>query len=74
MLEKFKRWTRQKAQNSLRKLHDLDSLFFFSINLFEGVSVGLETDFHHLERVDDNRLSQARAEPRYRQRLEGRWT
>ena len=33
--------------------------YFISINLFEGISVGLETDFHHLKRIDDKSLSQA---------------
>lgn len=49
-------------------------LYFISVNLFEGISVGLETDFHHLERIDDNSLSQAWAEPCNRQRLGRRWT
>lgn len=48
--------------------------YFISINLCEGISVGLETDFYHFERIDDNGLSQASAKPCYRQRLEGRWT
>lgn len=43
-------------------------------NLGEGVSVGLQADFHHFERIDDNGLRQACAEPRHGQRLEGRWT
>lgn len=41
------------------------------IHLFEGVSVGLETDFHHFKWIDDNCFSQACAEPGYRERLEG---
>lgn len=39
-------------------------------NLFEGISVGLQADFHHLERVDDNSFSQACAQTCDRQRLQ----
>lgn len=39
-------------------------------DLFEGVSVGLQADFHHLERVDDNSFSQACAQTCDRQRLQ----
>lgn len=39
-------------------------------HLFEGVPVGLQADFHHLERVDDNSLSQACAQTCDRQRLQ----
>lgn len=39
-------------------------------NLFEGISVGLQADFHHLERVDDNGFSQACAQTCDRQRLQ----
>lgn len=78
----FKRRTRQRltqnhwASGEMSTLQTLYKLrqYFISINLFEGISVGLETDFHHFERIDDNSLSQACAEPCCRQRLEGRWT
>lgn len=39
-------------------------------NLFEGISVGLQADFHHLERVDDNSFSQACSQTCDRQRLQ----
>lgn len=43
-------------------------------HLFEGISVGLQADFHHLERVHDNSFRQASAEAGHGQRLQGRPT
>lgn len=77
----FRRTCQRLTQNhwastemcTLPRLYKL-KLYFISINLFEGISVCLETDFHHFERIDDNSLSQAGAKPCYRQCLEERWT
>lgn len=43
--------------------------FSVSGHLFERISVGLETDFDHFERVHNNGLSQAWAKTGCRQRL-----
>lgn len=42
-------------------------------HLFEGISVGLQADFHHLERVHDNSFRQASAEAGHGERLHRRW-
>lgn len=48
-----------------------EKTFFARKHLFEGIPVGLQADFDHLERVHDNRFCQARAEAGHGQRLQG---
>lgn len=68
------------CQRATRKMWTCSSTFyklnayFVPLYLFEGISVGLQTDFHHFEWIDNNSLSQAWAEACCRQCLEGRWT
>lgn len=70
-------FTKKKKTLEMFKLqshHEFSDSISFQINLLESVPVGLQADFHHLERIDDDRLGQARAEPGCRQRLEARGT
>lgn len=51
-----------------------EKTFLTCRHLVEGISVGLQADFHHLERVHDDSFRQASAQAGHRERLQGRQT